>query len=188
MNQLHQDLRALRSEATAKLRRRWDRSLPFADLLFDRWERAQELGFGEGTSIYDSVHAYGSVAVGKGTWIGPFVILDGSGADLTIGDFCDISTGVHIFTHDTAIRCVSMGEAAARRSPISIGDGTYIGSQSIVVAGTNIGSRCIVGANSLVNADVPDRTIVTGSLAVPIGYVEGEGTEVRCVFDSELPA
>jgi acetyltransferase-like isoleucine patch superfamily enzyme len=78
-----------------------------------------------------------------------------------------------------------MGEAAARRSPVSIGDGTYVGSQSVVVAGTRIGSRCIVGANSLVNADVPDRTIVAGSPAVPIGHVEGDGIDVRCVFSTD---
>ena len=29
------------------------RSLPFADGLFDRWERARRLGFGEGASIYE---------------------------------------------------------------------------------------------------------------------------------------
>jgi len=185
MNQLHNDLRVLRAVVDEELRRRWDRSLPFADALFDRWERADQLGFGEGSSVYDSAHVFGSVAVGEKTWIGPFVILDGSGADLTIGDFCDISTGVHIFTHDTVLRCVSMGEAAARRSPVSIGDGTYVGSQSVVVAGTRIGSRCIVGANSLVNADVPDRTIVAGSPAVPIGHVEGDGIDVRCVFSTD---
>ena len=185
MNQLHHDLRILRAEADAELRRRWDRSLPFADVLFDRWERAQRLGFGDGASVYDSVHAFGSVTVGKGTWIGPFVILDGSGADLTIGDFCDISTGVHIFTHDTALRCVSMGKAPVRGLPVSIGDGTYLGSQSVVVAGVSIGSRCIVGANSLVRTDVLDRTIVAGSPAVPIGHVEGDGAEVRCVFSAD---
>ncbi len=185
MNQLHDDLKALRAATEEELRHRWDRSLPFADVLFDRWERSNRLGFGEGSSIYDSAHVYGSVTVGEKTWIGPFVILDGSGADLTIGNFCDISTGVHIFTHDTALRCVSMGEADVRWSSVSIGDGTYIGSQSIVVSGISIGSRCIVGANSLVNADVPDRTIVAGSPAVPIGYVEGDGADVRCVIKTE---
>jgi acetyltransferase-like isoleucine patch superfamily enzyme len=185
MNQLHDDLRTLRDEADAEMRRQWDRSLPFPDILFDRWGRAHQLGFGEGTSVYDSAHIFGSVSVGEGTWIGPFVILDGSGADLTIGNFCDISPGVHIFTHDTALRCVSLGEAPIRQSPVTIGDGTYIGSQSVVVAGTNIGSQCIVAANSLVNTDAPDRTIVAGTPAVPIGHVVGEGADVRCVFSSD---
>ena len=185
MNQLHNDLRVLRAVVDEELRRRWDRSLPFADALFDRWERADQLGFGVGSSVYDSAHVFGSVAVGEETWIGPFVILDGSGAALTIGNYCDVSAGVHIFTHDTALRCVSMGQAGAQRSPVNIGDGTYIGSQSVVTPGTIIGSRCIVGANSFVNADVPDRTIVAGSPAVPIGSVEGGGVDVRCVYPTD---
>ncbi len=55
MNQLHDDLRALRTAADEELRHRWDRSLPFADALFDRWERADQLGFGEGASGCDGV-------------------------------------------------------------------------------------------------------------------------------------
>jgi len=185
MNQLHDDLRALRAVVDEELRRRWDRSLPFADALFDRWERANQLGFGEGSSVYDSAHVFGSVAVGEETWIGPFVILDGSGAELTIGNYCDVSAGVYIFTHDTALRCVSMGKVGAQRSPVNIGDGTYIGSKSVVAPGTVIGTRCIVGANSFVNTDVPDRTIVAGSPAVPIGSVEDDGVDVRCVYPTD---
>ena len=56
------------------LRQSYDRSLPFADGLFDRWERAARLGFGEGASIYDSAMVYGPVSVGANTWIGPGVV------------------------------------------------------------------------------------------------------------------
>jgi hypothetical protein len=55
------------------------RSLPSTDLFFDRWERAKALGYGEGTSVYDSCCIFGNVKVGKNTWIGPYTILDGSG-------------------------------------------------------------------------------------------------------------
>ena len=44
--------------------------------------------------------------VGEGTWIGAFTVIDGSGG-LTIGKGCDISSGVHIYTHSSARRCVS---------------------------------------------------------------------------------
>ena len=179
MSSLREKLLALRGEADAEMRGRWDRSLPFADSLFDRWGRAQELGFGEGSSIYDSACVYGNVSVGADTWIGPFVILDGSGGELKIGAFCDVSAGVHIYTHDTAIRCVSMGEVPAREGPVSIGDGSYIGPQSVVVAGVHIGSRCIVGANSFVHSDIPDRSVVAGSPAHNIGQVVGEGAHLR---------
>ena len=112
MDEIHQALRSLRSEVDEATRRDWNRSLPFADGLFDRWERARALGFGEGSSVFDSVHVMGDVSVGERVWIGPSVMLDGSGAPLVVGDQCDISAGVHIYTHDTALRCVSFGDAS----------------------------------------------------------------------------
>ena len=40
------------------------RSLPMADHLNDRWQRAQRLGFKRGTNIYDSSYVFGNV-IGK---------------------------------------------------------------------------------------------------------------------------
>src|SRR4051794_33935448 len=73
------ELRELRWRLDAAMRERWQRSLPLQELLSDRWERAKELGFGEGSSIYASSYVYGTVHVGAGTWIGPFTLLDGTG-------------------------------------------------------------------------------------------------------------
>ena len=39
-------IRRLRRDLDERLRAEWDRSLPFADATFDRWERADALGFG----------------------------------------------------------------------------------------------------------------------------------------------
>lgn len=84
-------LRETRLQVGADLRRKFDRSLPFADEIFDRWERARSLGFGDGASIYDSALVYGGVKVGEQSWVGPNVMLDGSGGPLRVGAFC--STG-----------------------------------------------------------------------------------------------
>jgi len=78
----------------------FNRILPVGDLLSDRWEKAKLLGFGERGSVYDSVIIIGDVKVGKNTWIGPFVVLDGSGG-LEIGNYCSISAGVQIYTHNS---------------------------------------------------------------------------------------
>lgn len=93
-----------------EMRRRWNRDLPLEELLFDRWERARLLGFGEGTSIYHNSYVYRDVEVGKQTWIGPFTLFDGGGG-LVIGDYCSISSGVQIYTHDTVKWAVSSGQA-----------------------------------------------------------------------------
>ncbi len=186
MSDLAEGLRILRHESDASMRESWNRSLPFADAMFDRWERARGLGFGEGSSVFDSVHILGQVIVGSSVWIGPFVVLDGSAAQLTIGDHCDISAGVHIYTHDTALRCVSLGVMSIETGPVTIGSGSYIGSQTVVVAGTTIGECCVIGANSFVNADVPDRTIMAGSPARSIGRVVGEGAESSLIYTDDV--
>ena len=36
------------------INREFKRTLPFGDYVVDRWEKAQALGFGSGSSIYDS--------------------------------------------------------------------------------------------------------------------------------------
>ncbi len=184
MSDIGDQLQQLRTTSDDELRAAWDRSLPFADALFDRWERAERLGFGAGTSVYDSAAVFGDVTVGEHTWIGPVTLLDGSGASLSIGSHCNISAGVQIYTHDSALRCVSFGALDLDAGAVSIGQGTYIGSQSIIRPGVSIGERCIIGANSFVNADVPDATVVGGSPARPLGRVVGEGTDTRIVHDS----
>jgi acetyltransferase-like isoleucine patch superfamily enzyme len=165
-----------------ELRQKFSRSLPLGDALFDRWERAKTLGFADGVSIYNSACVFGSVNVGPNTWIGPNVMLDGSGGNLEIGRSCSISAGVQIYTHDTVLWAVSGGVQSYRKAPVKIGDCCYLGSQSIIAAGVTIGRQCVIGANSFVNDDVPDRSIVTGSTARVVGRVVGDGGEARLDF------
>ena len=137
------------------------RSLPFADEVFDRWERAKRLGFGEGSSIYDSSYVFGEVKVGKQTWIGPFTIIDGSGG-LSIGNHCTISAGAHIYTHDNIAQTLTGGVSSIEREPVEIGDYSYIGPGAIIRKGITIGSHCIIGAGCFVNQNVPSNSVTVG--------------------------
>lgn len=165
------------------LRERFDRSLPFQDAVFDRWERARKLGFGKDASIYQSAHVFGRVTVGAGTWIGPYVILEGAGGGISIGSTCSISSGVHIYTHDTVGWALTGGRLKGRAGAVSIGNCTYIGSQSVISAGITIGSCCVVAANSFVSRDLDDNTIAAGSPARRIGRVEIRNDEPVLVYD-----
>jgi acetyltransferase-like isoleucine patch superfamily enzyme len=181
-----EEFRALLERAAAaraeELRARFNRSLPFGDAMFDRWERARRLGFGEGTSIYDSACVFGDVSIGANVWIGPWVMLDGSGGGLRIGDYVSVSAGVQIYTHDTVHWALSGGVIAPRQAPVSIGSCVYIGAQAIIARGVSVGQKSVIAANALVLDDVAEGTIVAGAPAAPIGHVEGQGEAVRMVF------
>jgi acetyltransferase-like isoleucine patch superfamily enzyme len=147
-----------------QLKRQFNRTVSFGDYFTDRWERARYQGFGEGTSIYDNVLILGDVRVGRHTWIGPNVILDGRGG-LEIGDYCSISAGVQIYTHDTVRWSTSLGKAAVEIKPTLIGKGVYVGPGSIIQMGVKIGDQAIIGALSFVNTDVPQGARAYGSPA-----------------------
>ena len=148
-----------------RLRANHNRVLPVGDLLSDRWGKARYLGFGEGTSIYDSSLVLGDVRIGAHTWIGPFTVLDGSGGGLEIGDHCSISAGVQIYTHDSVKRALSGGEAPLEQAPTKIGSRCYIGPNAVICKGVTIGDGCVVGAQSLVMEDVPAGAKVCGAPA-----------------------
>jgi len=152
----------------------WNRTLPFGDYIVDRWEKAKLLGFGEGTSIYDSSLVFGDVKVGENTWIGPFTILDGSGGGLTIGSHCSISAGVQIYTHDTVKRAISGGKMDIERVPTKIGDCCYLGPNTVVARGVTIGDGCVIGANSLVLDDIPAGSKAFGMPCKVRGKVDSQ--------------
>lgn len=168
---LLESIRNLYEELRLNTRQRWQRDLPLEELIFDRWERAKSLGFGDGTSIYHNSYVYGEIKVGENTWIGPYTLLDGSGG-LTIGDYCSISAGVHIYTHDTVMWALSGGKSEAERAPVRIGNCCYIGSQTVITKGVSIGDHCVVGACSFVNRDLPACTVAFGVPCEPASRVE----------------
>jgi acetyltransferase-like isoleucine patch superfamily enzyme len=170
LNQLLAELRGLLDEQMSSVQKRWNRSLPFADYVVDRWEKARALGFGDGSSIYDSTLIIGDVIVGEHTWIGPFTVLDGSGG-LFIGSYCSISAGAQIYTHDTVAWATSGGESEPEKAPVRISDRCYIGPNVIISKGVTIGDGCVIGANSFVNKDVQDGLIAVGSPAKVVGKV-----------------
>jgi acetyltransferase-like isoleucine patch superfamily enzyme len=177
-------LRTVQREREQEMLERWNRSVPFGDQITDRWERARALGFGEGSSIYDSALVIGAVRVGERTWIGPNTVLDGSGG-LTIGSTCSISAGVQIYSHDTVKWAVSGGVAPYEQAPVAIGDHTYIGPLAVVTKGVTIGRHCVVGAHSIVNKDLPDYSIAFGATCRVVGrVVVREGGAVELVYDA----
>lgn len=107
------------------------------------------------------------ITLGDDVWIGYFTLIDGSGG-LTIGSKVAISSGVHIYTHDTsfhkALNTPKQPDAShVHRAPVKIGSNVQIGANSVVLPGVTIGDNVVIGACSLVNKDIPSNSIAVGN-------------------------
>lgn len=117
------------------------------------------------------------VNVGKGTYIfSPnHVIIDVERPHmLSIGNYCKISSGVKILTHDysKSVLCNlpygDVGEAGFT----SIGDNCFIGANAVILMGCQIGDNCIVGAGSICTGKYPSNSVIAGNPARVICSIE----------------
>lgn len=108
------------------------------------------------------------ISTGEDVWIGYFTLIDGSGG-LEIGSKVSISSGVHIYTHDsTEFRQRNLEKDAIngthiKRAPVKIGNNVQIGANSVIAPGVTIGDNVIIGALSFVNKDIPSNSVAVGS-------------------------
>lgn len=79
---------------------------------------------------------------------------------MIIGNDVAFGNNISIFDHDHVI--VPEGKqdwTKAKKSPISIGDNSWIASNVVILRGTQIGNNCVVGANAVVKGMIPDKTM-----------------------------
>ncbi len=48
---------------------------------------------------------------------------------------------------------------------VSIGDGSWVGQNAVILPGSMIGKHCVVGANAVVNSVIPDFSVAAGNPA-----------------------
>ncbi len=166
-----------------RMRAKYNRHVSTNDLLYDRWELARDYGFGEGTSVYDSALILGDVHVGQQCWIGPHTILDGSGG-LKIGDYVDVGSGAHIYSHNTIQRALTGHAAKTFYNPTSIGTCCFIAPNSIISAGASLGDHSFVAAGSYVEGRFPAYSFLEGNPARRAGTIVVEGSAARVVRSS----
>ncbi len=165
------------------MKQQYNRVLPSGELIYNRFDKAKDLKCGENSSIYDTSVVMGDVKIGDHVWVGPYTLLEGSTAELIIGNFVSIDAGVMIYTHDSTKYYVSGGKVPFDKGPVTIGDYSVIGTMSMIGCNVKIGKHCVIGAHSFVNKDVPDYSIVAGVPAKVIGRVILEEEGVRFEYN-----
>jgi carbonic anhydrase/acetyltransferase-like protein (isoleucine patch superfamily) len=110
----------------------------------------------------------GSVVVGRFASLWWNVVARGDNDVITLGENVNIQDGAVLHTDEgvalTLERDVSVGHLAMLHG-CSVGEGSLIGIQSVVLNRAVIGRECLIGANALVPEGkvIPDRSLVMGS-------------------------
>lgn len=108
-----------------------------------------------------------SIQIGNHCYIGYyFSILNASsvtlGNDVLIASHVLISSENHGIDPETDTPYMNQ---SLRSTPVSIGDGCWIGEKACILPGVKIGKKCIIGANSVVTKSIPDYSIAVGNPA-----------------------
>lgn len=89
---------------------------------------------------------------------------------ITIGKNTDIGSGCKIIDNDFHPLPYSQRHPVeqldkVKKKPITIGEGCFIGANSIILKGTTLGNNVVVGAGSVVSGTFPDNVIIAGTPA-----------------------
>ena len=125
--------------------------------------RAAGVKIGEDTRIVCPLRI-GTVAqleIGSGCWLGKNLFVDGNGS-VAIGDNVDIGPQVTFATggHEVGTADRRAGKGTTARQ--SVGDGSWVGTHSIIVGNADVGSGCVVAAGAVVTKSLGDNILIAG--------------------------
>ena len=120
--------------------------------------------------VADSANLIGKVTVGANASVWYGVTIRGDNERITIGDNSNVQEGTVMHTDMgyplTLGKNVTVGHQAMLHG-CTIGDGSLIGIQAVVLNGAKIGKGCLVGAGALVTEgkEFPDHSLIIGTPA-----------------------
>ena len=133
-----------------------------------RSSQIRNISIGPGTVIQRravfSMKPGSILSIGKGTRIGSDAVIAVQ-EKVEIGEHVLIAARCFIADHNHEFRDDSrpiMRQKTTVPSPVSIGDGCWLGINVCILAGVNLGRNCVVGANSVVTKSFPDFSILVG--------------------------
>lgn len=126
---------------------------------------------------YVQIWCRGTAKIGEGSEIG-------ERSRISIANSCEIGTkvllspNVYITDCDHEYRNINVPiidqGVMQQEKKISIGKGTYIGINCVIIGDVAIGEHCVIGANSVVTKDVPDYCVAAGCPAKVIKKFDKE--------------
>ena len=109
----------------------------------------------------------GKITIGSGCGISGSTIY--AMGEITLGDNVLVGGNCKIIDNDfhplSSSQRINQRVEDIKKLPITIGDGCFIGANSIILKGTTLGKNCVVGAGSVVSGKFPDDVIIAGNPA-----------------------
>lgn len=109
----------------------------------------------------------GKISIGSGCGISGTIIYAMN--SINIGENVLIGGNCKIIDNDfhplPASQRINQKVEDIKTRPIEIGDGCFIGANSIILKGCKLGKNCVVGAGSVVSGTFPDNVIIAGNPA-----------------------
>lgn len=110
----------------------------------------------------------GKIVINEGVGMSGCTIYSMEG--ITIGRNTDIGSGCKIIDNDFHPLPYSERYPVERldllkKRPVVIGEGCFLGANSIILKGTTLGKNVVVGAGSVVSGTFPDNVIIAGNPA-----------------------
>jgi carbonic anhydrase/acetyltransferase-like protein (isoleucine patch superfamily) len=120
--------------------------------------------------VADSANLIGKVTLEANVSVWSGVTIRGDNERITIGENSNVQEGTVMHTDMgyplTLGKSVTVGHQAMLHG-CTVGDGSLIGIQAVVLNGARIGKGCLVGAGALVTEgkEFPDHSLIVGSPA-----------------------
>lgn len=109
-----------------------------------------EIGEATEISMYSRVASMGYVKIGKHVLTGPHVFI------------ADYNHEYHDPTKPVMYQGNSFVPKENGEPNLIIDDGTWIGTNVVIVGNVRVGKQCVIGANSVVTKDIPDYSVAAG--------------------------
>ena len=120
--------------------------------------------------VFESAAVIGNVTLGAGASVWPYATLRGDNEPIVVGAGSNIQEACVLHTDPgfalTIGEKVTIGHQAVLHG-CTIGDGSLIGIQAVILNGAVIGRNCLIGAGALVTEGkvIPDNSLVLGAPA-----------------------
>jgi carbonic anhydrase/acetyltransferase-like protein (isoleucine patch superfamily) len=132
--------------------------------------------------VFDTATLIGTVVLGARVSIWPYATLRGDNEPIEIGDDSNVQECSVLHADPgfplTIGRRVTVGHQVMLHG-CTIGDGSLIGIQVVVLNGAVIGRNCLIGAGALITEgkQIPDGSLVVGAPAKVLRQLEPEHIE-----------